>query len=145
MIKKIVLAIFIVGFLGGGGYAAWMYFKPHQNILKAKPTQTLTAEQIIDQFSAAAEAENNAWVGEIIQINGKITKLNEQNNVIVVSMDYGKNYIVQAYLKEGVYEVSKLKVGDEITLKGKFVGVMIIDEDFFIPGDIKLEQCYIIQ
>jgi hypothetical protein len=81
----------------------------------------------------------------VIQINGKITKLIEQNNVLVVSMDYGKNYIVQAYLKEEVEVASELKEGDEITLKGLFVGAIINDDDFFIPADIKLEQCYIIQ
>jgi hypothetical protein len=143
--KKIVLALFIVGLLGGIGYGTWMYFKPHQNILKTKPAQTLSAEQMINQFTEATVEENNEWIGQVIQINGKITKLIEQNNVLVVSMDYGKNYIIQAYLKEGVELASELNEGAEITLKGLFVGAIINDDDFFIPADIKLEQCYIIQ
>lgn len=144
ILKKLALYLFILAILIGGGFGAWTYFKPHQNIWKAKPIAVMSAQEVMSEFGKDADAINEKWIGNVIQINGEIAKVSEQSGNVLVVFDEGGDFIIQAYLNEEQKQDVDLKKGNTIQLKGRYVGWVLNDEDFLIPADIKLEQCYII-
>ena len=123
---KIILIIIIVGIVCGGGGIIYVFFKPHRNLAKEKPSFTLTASELLKQFGAREDSAYKVYGDKALQVNGKIADITKKGNDITfvledqnsgVSCSFDSTYcVVNKAIIDG------LKSGDEVNLKGKCDG-----------------------
>lgn len=140
--KKLLLGILAVG-LAGGGYALWVYNKPHEDVRDMKAQAVYRTDALIKAFSKDAAAMDSELSDKIVEIKGMISAIDHGETQVLVQFDEGGDYIITAYLPVAGNEVSLLREGREVVLKSRYSGYVINDDSFLIPADIKFEPCYL--
>ncbi|MEZ5008157.1 MAG: hypothetical protein R2753_08415, partial [Chitinophagales bacterium] len=136
--------IAIITAILGLSYGYWMYNKPHENIEKSKISAHFQANELMASMEGDAEDLKLSLQNQVISVEGDVKNISRTDDQYLVSFDNGGDYIVLAYFKDELSELNEIKEGDKIKFKGKYAGVIINDEDFMIPADIKVENCYLI-
>jgi hypothetical protein len=78
--------------------------------------------ELVDAFRKDKAAANAKYKDKVILISGKITNINDVFGVKALNLRDGQDAIgLQTYLANGS-DVEKVKVGDEVTVRGKVRG-----------------------
>jgi hypothetical protein len=128
--KKILLIILffiIIGIIG----ILYVYFKPHRNLANEKPAFTLTAAELIKQFSEKEDSCFKVYSDKAIQVQGKIVEIAKNGNIIQTIVLENSSSGVSCgfdsiYSVENSEKIAKLKIGEDVTLKGKCDGYDMI-------------------
>lgn len=142
--KKIILITAIIIAILGFSYGYWMYNKPHENIEKAKISAHFQANELMEGMESDADNLKLSIKEQVISVEGDVKNISKTDDQYLISFDNGGDYIVLAYFKDELSGLNEIKEGNRIKFKGKYAGVIINDEDFMIPADIKIENCYLI-
>lgn len=139
---KIALIILAIALITGSFSVYYIFNKPHRNIEIETPAYTIEAELLFNEFDKDEVFANQTYVDQVVQVSGTIVELfiDEyqisivlSDNIKGVSCELGNLTIDR---KESI--INSLKIGDQITLKGKCDG-------FDMIMGVVLTRCFIVQ
>ncbi|HEY8563487.1 MAG TPA: hypothetical protein VIL74_24120 [Pyrinomonadaceae bacterium] len=89
---------------------------------ESEAEKPVRSTEIVDAFRRDKAAANAKYKDKVILIRGKITNINDVFGVKALNLRDGEDAIgLQTYLANGA-DVEKVKVGDEVTVRGKVRG-----------------------
>ncbi|MCL6216790.1 OB-fold putative lipoprotein [Zunongwangia pacifica] len=105
----------------------WMFNKPHRNVILEKPSISISAQQLIDDFSTNEEQANKRYLDQLIAVEGILQKIDSSNGVRVLSVGYpDASTSVTCNLNPSSNKASlQLKIGDKIQIKGICTGFLL--------------------
>lgn len=124
--KKIILVILILGIVGA--FIAYkMYNKPHVDVAATSSDITITANNLLNDFSTDETSANAKYLDKIVEVSGTIAKLETEADKGVVVLQTNEDFgSVRCTLSEAsTQKINDLKVGDNITLKGICTGYLM--------------------
>jgi len=150
MNKKIIkygIVIICLGGLIGMGALSYMLFKPKRNIANTKAEYSISASQLLTEFTQNEPAANAKYLsmafGKVIQVSGILAQKTEVGDTTLtlslrvpdtkdggISCSMDKNEIAKGRL---------LKVGDSISVKGECTGY--ID----ITNEVQMIKCLVVR
>ena len=123
--KAVIISIAIVLLAGFWLYKGYLY-KEVRNVSEEAPAHTLTADELVYQYTGNQEKANTDYLDKTIQITGVVTQVTDSvvtlNSVIVCCFDKKPNASANS---------------KTVTIKGRCIGY---DELF---NEVKLDQCTI--
>ena len=123
---KVVLYLFIIGVVCGIGVYIYVFHKPHRNLANEKPAFTLSASDLLKQFSASEDSTYKLYGDKALQVNGKINDVAKKGSDITFILEDATTGVScsfdSAYCVTNAAKIEKFKSGDEVTLKGKCDG-----------------------
>ncbi len=138
---KIGLIVFGVGLLVGVGAVYYVFNMPQRNVKKEKAAFTMTAEELFTEYSSDETIGNEKFADKVIQVTGEIVEIapgeNETTIVLLDPMEGVSCALDSIIVADNKEKIDKLKIGDEITLKGKCDGIDMI-------MGVVLTRCYFI-
>ena len=144
-IKAIVLIIAVVSIIGIS-YLAYLYFEPTKDIATQKTDLHLTEEILINDFIKSDKIADSLYKNKIVELTGKVKKIEAQDTISTLVFDNGGNFIIIANCLSSIKtELKQLKVGSNITVKGIYSGYIINDDTFMIPAEIKIDKCTLVK
>ena len=144
-IKAIVLIIAVVSIIGIS-YLAYLYFEPTKDIATQKTDLHLTEEILINDFIKSDKIADSLYKNKIVELTGKVKKIEAQDTISTLVFDNGGNFIIIANCLSSIKtELKQLKVGSNITVKGIYSGYIINDDAFMIPAEIKIDKCTLVK
>jgi hypothetical protein len=144
-IKAIVLIIAVVSIIGIS-YLAYLYFEPTKDIATQKTDIHLTEEILINDFIKSDKIADSLYKNKIVELTGKVKKIEAQDTISTLVFDNGGNFIIIANCLSSIKtELKQLKVGSNITVKGIYSGYIINDDTFMIPAEIKIDKCTLVK
>lgn len=128
---KIVLILFIIGLVCGFGVYMYVFHKPHRNVANEKPAFELDAKDLLSQYSANEDSCNKVYGDKALQVSGEIVDIAKKGelvqSIILVDSNSGVSCgFDSAYSVENRPRLNALKIGDEVTIKGKCDGYDMI-------------------
>jgi len=139
---KIVLIIVIAGALIGAGSVYYVFNKPHRNVEGEAAAFKMEAKAFFDEFNTDETASNTKYLNKVIQVKGKIVSFTKETGEVSITLNSETEGINCAMDSTGVVEnkveIDKLKVGDDVTLKGKCDG-------FDMIMGIVLTRCFLVK
>ncbi|PWG05450.1 OB-fold protein [Polaribacter aquimarinus] len=134
--KKIIIAILVIGIVGAL-VAYKMYNKPHVNVAKVSSDITLTANDIINDFSSDENKANTKYLEKIIEVTGVVSEVKIENGKGIISLktnhDFGS--ILCHLSDKETKKINTLKEEQVIKIKGICTGYLM---------DVILVKCVII-
>ena len=144
-IKAIVLIIAVISIIGIS-YLAYLYFEPTKDIATQKTDLHLTEEILINDFIKSDKIADSLYKNKIVELTGKVKKIEAQDTISTLVFDNGGNFIIIANcLSSTNQELKQLKEGTNITVKGIYSGYIINDDTFMIPAEIKIDKCTLVK
>ena len=114
-----------------------IYNKPHVNVAETSSDISLSANDIIKDFSSDENTANSKYLEKIIEVSGTISELKIENEKGIVSLktndDFGS--ILCHLSTEETKKITTLKEGKTIKIKGICTGYLM---------DVILVKCVII-
>jgi len=136
-----ILLLIILALILVGGYAGYrLYNKPYADMNTAPPDYTLTASDLLDDFTFDEAAANQKYYEKIIMVNGKVVAIEkgDQGKYTVVLYDAmsGIRCLLNDQASENI-DTSEIKPGIMVTVKGNYAGY----DDLF--SNVLLNRCII--
>lgn len=121
--KKIIIAVVVLGVIGAGiGY--YMYNKPVASLENKKPDVEVSAAKLITDYEADEKAANDAYLGKVVQVNGKIANITSDEGKMKIHLETENPISLVIAEMEDSSKTGSLKTGDEIMLKGMCSGYL---------------------
>jgi hypothetical protein len=144
-IKAIVLILAVIS-ITGIIYLAYLYFEPTKDIAIQKTDAQLTEQIFINDFIKDHKNADSLYKNKIVELTGKVKKIETQDSVSTLVFDNGGNFIIIANcISSGNNELKQLKEDTNITVKGIYSGYIINDDNFMIPAEIKIDKCTLVK
>ena len=121
--KKIILIVLLVMALLVACYLVNLYNKPHINVAETTPKIELMAKTLLDDFQNDENVANLNYLGQIIQVKGTITSI-ENGTVTLGNSDSFGSIICNLSLEESKH-ILDLKEGQNISIKGICTGYLM--------------------
>jgi DNA/RNA endonuclease YhcR with UshA esterase domain len=104
-----------------------IYNKPHVNVLDEKSDITITADQIINNFSSDETKANRSYLDKIIKISGVISELKvvKQKGIITLKTNHDFGSVLCHLSDKASQKINSLKEGQTVTLKGICTGFLM--------------------
>jgi hypothetical protein len=140
---KYLLTLFIIGIAVASIFAYMLYNKPHRDVSSESVSFTFNLDEITQKFEEN-DAETHALLNEkVIAITGTVSKIEDRDTVIIFQLETEK-FVLFAEIDPTDFVNARTKLeGDQVELKGLYVGYNEIDVMFDMPGDILLKRCYL--
>ena len=134
--KKIITIILGIGIISLF-IAYQIYNKPHVNVSDTKSDITITADQIINDFSSDETKANRSYLDKIIKISGVISELKvvKQKGIITLKTNHDFGSVLCHLSDKASQKINSLKEEQTLTLKGICTGFLM---------DVILVKCEII-
>tara|TARA_R110001583_G_scaffold13561_1_gene57929 strand:+ start:3332 stop:3811 length:480 start_codon:yes stop_codon:yes gene_type:complete len=147
-IIKIGIIVLLAGLLIGGGAVIYMFNMPHRNVQSASTDFNLSASQIITEFLDSPSDANEKYLADdgdskILEITGIVKKISiDFNNqkVVLLQSDADKAGVSCSFTQETSKNVSEVKIGESITIKGVIRAGAAYDEDLEMYENVILEK-----
>jgi len=151
-ILKISLIVIGIALLIGGSVAYYMFNMPHRDVQKAKTDYTLKSSDIVKEYLSNADLANEKYLdsegdSKIIEVTGTIYEISEDfinNKVLILKSVSDKAGVSCTFSTETNSNVSKLKIGDEVTIKGVIRSGASFDSDLDMYEDVIMEKCDVV-
>ena len=139
---KIFLVIAIVVAVVGLSAVYYIFNMPHRNVEDEAPAYTIEASILFDEYNADENATNVKYGDQVLQVTGDIAELSIEGYQVSITLNdemEGINCSLDSVAIDQNKElIGQLKIGDNITLKGKCDG-------FDMIMGVVLTRCYIIE
>src|ERR1035437_300852 len=130
-ILKYGIWVVLIGLLAGICIAIYMFNKPKRDISNTKPEYTVTAEQLLTEFTKNEQAANAKYLsesgGKVIQVSGIVAEIDQKGDTTLTISLKGlsdSQRINCSMEKTGIPEAKSLKVGDKVSIKGECTGYL---------------------
>ncbi len=136
--RKILILFAVVSVVSlGVGY--YVFNMPPTNLSKVKPEATLSAEELMSSFEEDEESSNDAYLGKVIEVTGRISS-------VVINDDGSAQLMLETQSMMGgiscnfnIEDISEYKTvlrkGQNAVIKGKCSGYLM---------DVILERCVVV-
>jgi hypothetical protein len=134
--KKIGIAVLILLLIAA--FVAYnTYNKPHVNVGETSSDITITAAEILNDFTSDETSANAIYLEKIIEVTGVISdiKVERKKGIITLKTNDDFGSVLGHLSDEATNNISTLKIGQTITLKGICTGYLM---------DVILVKCEII-
>jgi hypothetical protein len=126
-IVRIILILFVVGLISGLGVYVYVFHKPHRNIEKENPAYSVSAADLLTQFSQNEDSSNNKYGNKVLLVSGKIVDITKKEDIIVTFVLENSSSGIScnfdsAYSAEKSEILKKIKMDESILVKGKCDG-----------------------
>ena len=140
--KKIFLALIIVSIIAGT-CGMYLYNKKPADVRVEKANFDLTAPDLVSSFNTDEAAANVKYNDKVLSVKGKIASITIDSTSASVILDGGNpsSTITCSFYDEEIKSVTELVKGSEITIKGKFTGIM--KNELLEESDVILNKCSI--
>lgn len=131
--RNVIIMMFVLLLIAAFG-AYTMYNKPHVDVLQAKAFQTLTANELVDEFNTDEEQANTQYIDQVLEVSGIVSSIETNNQIVTVylqSSDLLKSVSCEI---DGDLDAN-IEVGDQVNVRGICAGSLM---------DVVLVQCKII-
>jgi hypothetical protein len=119
MVKKIVLAIAVVG-LVGGVYAYLQFNKEHRDVEGEMATIEISAVDLFDAYLKDEKGANALYLDKVVAISGMVLEMDVENNMMVLKTnDVFGTVNAQFDTKKGLMNIM---VSQEVLVKGRCTG-----------------------
>jgi hypothetical protein len=147
-ILKIGAILLIAGLLIGGGTVLYMFNMPHRNVQSASTDFSLTASQLVAEYLTDATAANEKYLSDdgdskILEIKGIVAKISEDFNgqkVVLLQGEADKAGVSCTFTQETNNNISSVKVGETITVKGVIRSGASFDPDLEMYENVVVEK-----
>lgn len=114
-----------------------MYNQPHVNVAKKRSDVSVTADNILEDFSSNESVANSKYLEKIVEVTGIVKAINVEEKKGIVSLetdDEFSNILCHLSIEE-TKKIDILKLEETITIKGICTGFLM---------DVILVKCIII-
>jgi hypothetical protein len=134
--KKIGIAV-LISLLIAAFVAYNIYNKPHVNVGETSSDITITAAEILNNFTVDETSANAIYLEKIIEVIGVISdiKVERKKGIITLKTNDDFGNVLGHLSDEATNNISTLKIGQTVTLKGICTGYLM---------DVILVKCEII-
>jgi hypothetical protein len=105
---------------------------------------SVTAGDLLKEFSGNALAADGKYKGKVIQVAGKFSSVQKTLLVYTLQLmpedagDLNTSMVVCTLTEEGQAAAAQLQPGQKVTVQGTCEGQMI-------PGQVRMSQCRVVQ
>jgi len=133
IMKKILLFLLAAGLIGGA-YGYYLWNKPHEDMGASKAEATLSAADLLHDFTADENVANTKYLGKTIAVSGKVKETSIEDGVVKIMLEASnENFGVYCALDSAFQHPRKnFPTGEQVTLKGKCDGINL---------DVQLSRC----
>jgi hypothetical protein len=131
----IKIALFAVSFVAISAILAalYMFNLKHTDMSKAKPDFIVSATDLQKEFELNETAASARYINKILEVTGTITSITHaDSNYLNISLKTGSDISNVICTFPAVGDLSMLKTGEEITLRGQCSGFLM---------DVLLNNC----
>lgn len=121
----------------------WVFNKPHRNIRAEKPVVRLEAAALIRSFEENDSATHRLYFDQVMEIRGRISQIEKVDSLTALTIGSSSSPFIITCLLDPE-ETTETGLGNEVGIKGLYVGFLSPDPDFELPGDIKMKNCFIL-
>ena len=151
-ILKIILIIIGVLILIGGGVGFYMFNKPARDVQNTKTDFSYNASEIVNEYLIDAQTANEKYLDEagnskVLEISGVVAEITEDFNgqkVILLKAASDKAGVSCTFTPETNSNSIKIKIGEEITIKGVIRSGASFDEDLDMYENVIIEKSDIV-
>ena len=133
-----MLAVFLIA---GISSVYYVFNKPHRNIDLETAAYTVDAKSLFNEFNVDQALSNKTYVDQVVQVTGVIAELfidKYQVSIVLNNEQQGVSCELDSLtIDRNEAIINSLKIGDQITLKGKCDG-------FDMIMGVVLTRCFII-
>ncbi len=121
--RKLLYVVLVLAIIAGLTY--WYVFhKPHRDLQNEAVAYTLTAEQLVQQFSQDRPLADSLYIDQLIALNGVISEVKDRSLILYPGV-YGS--------LDSTETMPEINVGDSVLIRGR---VLSYDELF---EEVKLD------
>lgn len=150
---KIIGLVILAGLVIAGSIVTYMWFKPHRNVQATKAFSELKARDLIQEFSADANAANAKYLSQdgnskILIIEGRVYKISKNQigeTVIILKEEGAKAGVSCTFTLKTSPEIAGIKEGDIIHIKGAITAGNSYDADLDVYEHAVMIQCAIVK
>jgi hypothetical protein len=135
----IKVALFVITFIALSGILAalYLYNLKHTDMAKAKPDFIITATLLQKEFEDDEAAASSKYINKILEVTGTIASIKPADKQIIsISLNTASGLSSIICTFEAINDPSRLRNGDEITLRGECSGFLM---------DVLLNNCALIE
>lgn len=133
---KVALFVVLIIAVSGILYALILYNKKHPDTSKVKPDFIITAIALQKEFEDGETAASAKYIKKILEVSGSVSSVAQaDSNNVNISLKSG-NDLSSVICTFAAADPSKVKTGDEITIRGECSGFLM---------DVLLNNCAIVQ
>ena len=123
MYKKLLTGGFIV--LWGTGGVVWYIFNQKlEETSKKNADYTVNANDFIKEFHDNDSLANKKYVEKIISVKGNVSDKENLDSTVNIKMSdsLSGDYIIYTFQEQHIEEAKKIKIGDNVIIKGSCSG-----------------------
>lgn len=147
-IIRIVILFIAAAVLVGGGVGLYLFNKPARDVQNTKTDYSYKAGDIVSEYLSDSKKANDKYLDEsgnskVLEISGLVAKISEDFNkqkVILLKADSDKAGVSCTFTHETNSQVAKIKIGDQITIKGVIRSGASFDEDLDLYENVIIEK-----
>lgn len=152
MKSKIIKALLVI-LLIGIGYAAYAWFMPHRNVQAVEAFETIEATDLVNAFLANKDKANAIYLdseegeSKVLIIKGKVSKISKDQlgqQVILLKKEKEKMGVSCSFILETNNQVTGIKIGDTISIKGVIRSGAEYDFDLDLVENVIIEKSALI-
>lgn len=153
MKKKIIIIVTLIA-LSSLIYLAYLWFMPHRDVQSTKADAEVTATALVDEFLTDTGAANAKYLdaegeSKVLIISGEVTKIDTdqlgQKVLLLKSNPSDKLGVSCTFTAETNNQVSGVKIGDQIKIKGVIRSGAEYDEDLDLIINAVVEKSSIVK
>lgn len=143
MKKRLIIfgTLFLVALVGAAGFAYRLYNKPHRDISAEAATFQFTEMDLEALFEEDVLAADKKLRDQVLEVRAVVKSKEQTASLQHITFDRGGNFMVSVALDST--ETKQVAEGQELVVKGLYVGAVEGDTDFGIPGEIKIKNAFI--
>lgn len=150
--KKKILITLIVGIAIAIGVALYMFNKPARDVQSTDTDFTFNSSEIVKEYLTDVNKANQKYLDEngnskVLEISGTVAQIDEdfnKNKVILLKSAEDKAGVSATFMPETNANASKVKVGDNVTIKGVIQSGASYDADLELYENVILNKSDIV-
>jgi uncharacterized protein YpmB len=137
-----IILIIIAALILAGAYAGYrLYNMPYADMKTAQADFTLSANDLLDDFTFDEAAANQKYYEKVVQVNGKVVAIEKGDQGRYTLVLYDATSGIRCLLNDQASEetdTSEIKPGVMVTVKGNYAGY----DDLF--SNVLLNRCIVL-
>lgn len=150
-IIKIIAGLVVLSIVSVIIIVAVIFLTPHRDVKNAPTDFVVDAQTLVDEYLADANAANQKYLSEdgdskIFEVSGRVDEImkNMKEETVILLKPEGKELGVQCTFTLNE-DLSVVKIGDNIKVKGKIEQGASYDEDLEIGEDVIIGECSLVK
>lgn len=123
-LKKILKIAGVLAVIGGA-VVLYQFNKPHRDMVGEEASMEISASQLVTEYLADEEKANANYIDKVIAVKGVISEASSENIIMKSGVSFS-----------GDFSKSEVKVGQEVTVKGRITAYDELLEEVSLDNGI---------